>query len=173
MLCVTYVLSSLLMNMDYYFYIINVLFSCLWKFRLSACNIFSLNKRTTNIQKLTEIVRCVYIYAVACLILGMGLLIHGSTCCMPITIRIKLPTREKLQNRYIIFHEQRTTQTYIPLLFLFQLVLPVFVWTFVSGKYEWENHLKTKYDSISVSWEFLHGVRQRLLSTGTWDTIGH
>lgn len=125
MLCVTYVLSSVLMNMDYYFYIINVLFSCLWKFRLSPCDIFSLNKRTTNIQKLTEIARCVYIYAVACLILGMGLLIHGSTCCMPITIRIKLPTREKLQNRYIIFHEQRTTQTYIPLLFLFQLVLPI------------------------------------------------
>lgn len=83
------------------------------------------------------------------------------------------PSQEKIQNRYIIFHEQRTPQTCIPLLFLFQLVVPVFAWTFVSGRCEWENHLKAKYDSISVSWEFLHGMRQRLLGTGTWGTIGY
>lgn len=73
------------MSMDYCFYKINVSFSCLWKFRLSPCDIFPLNKRTTNIPKLTEIARCVYIYAVACSILGMGPLIHGSTaaCLSP------------------------------------------------------------------------------------------
>lgn len=74
LLYATIVLCLSPMSMDYCFYIINFSFFCLWKFRLSPYDTSPLNKTTiTNKKRQTDIVSCVYVYAVVCFVLEMGL----------------------------------------------------------------------------------------------------
>lgn len=111
LLCVTIVLCLSPMSMDYCFYIINFSFFCLWKFRLSPYDTSPLNKITiTNKKRQTDIVSCVYVYAVVCFVLGMGLHAYHYK---------KLPPHhKKIQNGYIIFHNTEKTHKLAFLFFL-------------------------------------------------------